>query len=159
MRAAGNVGEGLVDGDPLNQRREIAEHLDGGIAQPLILLEMAADENQLRAELARPPPRHPAAHPERLGFVGRGKHDPAADGDRLAAQRRIEQLLDRGVEGVEVRMEDGGGRFHPSRSSAVLVRKRLPEHKENKRRRLSSREVGNTPPAWTGAAAGSRPIE
>ena len=116
MRAAGDVGKGLVDGDPLDQRREIAEHLDGGVAQPLVLLEMAADEDELRAELARPPPRHPAAHPERLGLVGGGQHDPAADGDRLAAQRRVEQLLDRGVEGVQVRMEDGGCRFHADTS-------------------------------------------
>ena len=113
MGAARHVGKGLVDGDPLDQRREIAEHLDRGIAQPLVLLEMAADENQVRTELARPPSRHAAAHPEGLGLVGSGEHDPAADGDRLAAQRRVEQLLDRGVEGVEVRMEDGGCRFHP----------------------------------------------
>ena len=113
------------------------EHLDGGVAQPLVLLEMAADENELRAELARPPPRHSAADPESLGFVGGGKHDPAADGDRLAAQRRVEQLLDRGIEGVEVRMEDGGHRFHADSSTAVALpgswssvgRRR--EHKEN----------------------------
>ena len=113
MRAARDVGEGLVDGDPLDQRREIAEHLDRGVAEPLVLLEMAADEDQLRTELARPPSRHAAAHAEGLGLVGRGEHDAAADRDRLAAQRRVEQLLDRGVEGVEVRMEDGGCRFHP----------------------------------------------
>ena len=74
---------------------------------------MAADEDELRAELARPPSRHAAADAEGLGLVGGGEHDAAADGDRLAAQRRVEQLLDRGVEGVEVGVEDGGGRFHP----------------------------------------------
>ena len=61
---------------------------------------------QLRTQLARPPSRHAAAHPERFRLVGGGKHDAAADGDRLAAQRRVEQLLDRGVEGVEVGMQD-----------------------------------------------------
>ena len=35
--------------------------------------------------------------------------DPAADGNRLAAQRRVEQLLDRGIEGIQVRMEDSRG--------------------------------------------------
>ena len=75
--------------------------------------EMAADEDELGTQRARLPPRHAAADPERLGFVGRGEHDPAADGDRLAAQRRVEQLLDRGIEGIEVGMEDGGCRFHP----------------------------------------------
>ena len=116
MGAARDVGKGLVDGDPLDEGREIAEHLDGGVAQPLVVPEMAADKNELRTEFARPPSRHAAAHPEGLGFVGSGKHDPAADGDGLAAQRRVEQLLDRGIEGVEVRMEDGGCRFHPDRS-------------------------------------------
>ena len=63
MRAARDIGKGLVDRDALDQRREIAEHLDRGIAQPLVLLEMAADENEVRAELARPPSRHAAATP------------------------------------------------------------------------------------------------
>jgi hypothetical protein len=36
--------------------------------------------------------------------VGSGKHDPAADGDGLAAQGWIEQLLDRRIEGIKVRM-------------------------------------------------------
>jgi hypothetical protein len=33
---------------------------------------------------------------------------PTADGDGPAAQGRVEQLLDRGIEGIQVRMEDGG---------------------------------------------------
>ena len=69
---------------------------------------MAVDKSELRTEFARLPSRHAPADPEGLGFVRSGKHDPAADGDRLAAQRRVEQLLDRGVEGIQVCMEDGG---------------------------------------------------
>ncbi len=57
MGATRNVGEGLVDGDSLDERREIVEHLDGGIAQPLVVREMATDKDQLRTELARPPSR------------------------------------------------------------------------------------------------------
>ena len=116
MRAAGDVGEGLVDRDALDQRREVAEHADRGVAEPLVLLEMPADEDQLRAKLARPPARHAAVHAEGLRLVGRGEHHPAADGDRLAAQRRVEQLLDRGVEGVEIGMQDGRRGFHAERS-------------------------------------------
>ena len=112
VRTAGDVGKGLVDGDPLDQRREIVEHLDGGVAQPLVVAEMTADEDELGIEFARPPSRHAAAHAEGPGFVGCGEHDTAANGDRLAAQRRIEQLLDRGIEGVEIRMQDAG--FHPT---------------------------------------------
>jgi hypothetical protein len=102
-----------IDGDALDEWRIVAEHLHGGVAEPLVILEVAADEDQLRAELAGAPSRHPAVHAEGLGFVGGGKHDAAADGDRPAAQRRVEELLDRGVEGVEIRMEDGGNRCHP----------------------------------------------
>ena len=69
MGAARDVGKGLVDGDPLDQRREIIEHVDGSIAQPLVLLEMATDKDQLRTEFARPPSRHAAADSEGLGFV------------------------------------------------------------------------------------------
>src|SRR5207237_3133605 len=108
MCAARDVGKGLVDGNPLDAGREIVDHLDGGIAQPLVVIEMAADKSELRTEFARLPSRHAAADPEGLGFVRSGKHNPSADGDRLATQRRVEQLLDRGVEGIEVCMEDGG---------------------------------------------------
>ena len=72
---------------------------DGGIAQPLVILEVAADKSQLRAKLACTPARHAAAHAKCLRFVRSGKHNTAADRDGLAAQRRVKQLLDRGVEG------------------------------------------------------------
>ena len=120
MGAARDVGKGLVDGNPLDEGREIVDHLDGGIAQPLVVLEMAADKSQLRTEFARLPSRHAAADPEGLGFVRSGKHNPTTDGDGLAAQRRVEQLLDRGIEGIQVCMEDGGCRFHPDRSPVTF---------------------------------------
>src|SRR5437016_12400071 len=138
MGAARDVGKGLVDGNPLDQRREIVDHLDSGIAQPLVVLEMAIDKNELRTEPARLPSRHAAADPEGLGFVRSGKHNPTTDGDRLATQRRVEQLLDRGIEGIQVCMKDGGYRFHPDRSP-VMVRGAALEHSENGCWRLSSR--------------------
>jgi len=66
MFRAGDVGESLVDGDAFDEGREIAEHVDRGIAQPLILLEMAADENELRTELARSRPGIPPRTPNAL---------------------------------------------------------------------------------------------
>jgi hypothetical protein len=51
--AAGDIGESFVDRDALHERSEIAKNGNGGVAEPLILAEVAADENQLRAELAR----------------------------------------------------------------------------------------------------------
>src|SRR5262245_28073200 len=113
MRAARHIGEGLVDGDALDEGRVIVEHVDGGIAKPLIVLEMTTDENQVRAKLARPPAWHAAAYSKCLGFVRRREDDSTADGNGLATQRRVEQLLDRRIEGIEIRVEDGGCCFHP----------------------------------------------
>ena len=94
MGAARNVGEGLIDGNPLNEGRKIINYLDDRIAQPLVILEMAANKNELRAELARPSAWHAPADPVGPGFVRSSEHDSATDSDRLAAQRWIEQLLD-----------------------------------------------------------------
>src|SRR5262245_51520269 len=69
MGAARDVGKGLVDGEAFDERREVAQYLDRGIAQALVILEMAADENELRTEFARLPSRHAAADPEGFGFV------------------------------------------------------------------------------------------
>ena len=113
MRAARDVGKGLVDGNPLDEGREIADHFDGGVAQPLIFLEMPADKGELRTEFARLPSRHAAADPESLGFVRSGKHNSTTDGHGFAAQRRVKELLYRGIESIQVRMEDGGRPFAP----------------------------------------------
>src|SRR6516165_5490894 len=86
-------------------------HLDGRIAQPLVVLEMAANKNELRAQLARPSAWHTPADPVGPGFVRSSEHDSATDSDRLAAQRWIEQLLDRSIERIQVRMKDRGSRF------------------------------------------------
>ena len=123
VRAARHVGERLVDGDPLDQRCEVAHHLDGGVAEPLVFLEVTADENEVGAKLARPPARHPAAHPECLRFIGGGENDAATDGDGLATQGWVEQLLDRRVKSIEVGMEDGGRRIHPGTSTAHPLRR------------------------------------
>jgi hypothetical protein len=89
MGAAPNIGKGLVDGDPLDEGRKIADHLDGGVTQSMVLLVMPADKNELRTEFARSPSRHPATDSEGLRFVGRGEHNPTTDSDRPATQRWI----------------------------------------------------------------------
>src|SRR5882762_3423038 len=99
MGAARDVGKGLVDGNPLDEGREITHHLDGGVAQPLVFAEMAADKNEVWTEFARSSPRHAPVHSEGLGFVRSGEHNPTADGDWFAAQRSIKQLLYGGIEG------------------------------------------------------------
>src|SRR6185295_17629144 len=69
MRAAGDVGKGLVNGDTLDERGEVAQHIDGSVADALIVLEMTADKDEVRAEFARPPSRHPPMHAESLRLV------------------------------------------------------------------------------------------
>ena len=69
MGAASNVGKGLVDGNPLHEWREIIEHLDGRISQPLVVLEMAANKDQVRTKLTRPSSRHAATDAKGPGFV------------------------------------------------------------------------------------------
>src|SRR6266542_5371461 len=107
MRTTGNVGEGLVDGDALDGRREIAQDSDGGVAEPLVFVEMSADKNEVGTELPRAPSRHAASYAEGPRFVGGRENDAAADRNRLAAQARVKELFDRRIKGVEVRVENG----------------------------------------------------
>src|SRR5262245_66115645 len=122
MRAPGNVGEGLIDGDALDGRREIAQDCDGGIAEPLVFVEMSADKHEGGTELPRATSRHPASYAEGPRFVRGREHDAAADRNRLAAQARVKQLFDRRIEGVEVRVENGGCGDHYTHHSADASR-------------------------------------
>src|SRR5262245_19106431 len=55
-----NVSKGLVDGNPLDERSKIIEHIDGSIAQPLVIVEMSADKDQLWIQFTSAPSRHTA---------------------------------------------------------------------------------------------------
>src|SRR5688572_10445266 len=106
MRARCHVGEGLVDGDALDGRREIAQDSDGGVAEPLVFVEMSADKHEVGTEFPRASSGHAASYAEGPRFVGGRKNNAAADRNRLAAQARVKQLFDRRIKGVEVRVED-----------------------------------------------------
>src|SRR5688572_12982006 len=132
MRAPCHVGEGLVDGDALDGRREIAQDSNGGVAEPLVFVEMSADKHEVRTELPRAPSRHAASYTEGPRFVRGREHHAAADRNRLAAQARVKQLFDRRIKGVEVRVENGGCGTHlvawflvakESQRQAILARK------------------------------------
>src|SRR6516162_10029191 len=58
--ASRNVSKGLVDGNPFDERSEIIKHIDGSVAQPLVILEMPADKDQLRTQLTSHASRHTA---------------------------------------------------------------------------------------------------
>src|SRR5437773_916629 len=132
MGAARDVGKGLVDGNTLDEGREIADHFDGGVAQPLVFLEMPADKGESWTEFARLPSRHAAANPKGPGFVRSCKHNSTTDGNGFATQRRVKQLLYGGIEGIQVRMKDGGCRCHPDRSPVTFRGGSLGEHNKNK---------------------------
>jgi hypothetical protein len=106
MLGPGHVGESLVDRDALDQRRVVVEDADRGVAEARIVLVVAGNEDELRAKLLRLPAGHAAAHAEGLGLVRCREYHAAADRDRLAAQMRIEELLHRGIEGIEIGMQD-----------------------------------------------------
>ena len=57
---------------------------------------------------------HGRVHPEGLGLVAGREHHPASDDHRATAQRRVVALLDRRVEGVGVRVQDGAFLGHRS---------------------------------------------
>src|SRR5215831_15562673 len=108
MRTPRHVGEGLVDGDALDGRREIAQDPDGGVTEPLVFVEMSADKHEVGTELPRAPSRHAASDAESSRFIGGREHDSASDRNRLAAQARVKQLFDRRIKRVEVRVKNGG---------------------------------------------------
>ena len=72
---------------------------------------------------ARQAPAHRRAHPVRLRLVARGEHDPAADDHRPPAQPRVVALLDRGVERVEIGVQDRRrlGHEHMFEQSSLAV--------------------------------------
>ena len=84
----------------------------------MVALEAGREHERVRATAPREPHRHCAADPERPGLVARGGHHPARSHapyqQRLAAQLRPVELLDRREEGVHVGMQNdarpaGGG--------------------------------------------------
>ena len=96
---------------------------DGGVAEPLVFVEMSADKHEVGTELPRAPSRHAASYAEGPRFVGGRENDAAADRNRLAAQARVKQLFDRRIKGVEVRVENGGcGTTHHTHHSADASR-------------------------------------
>ena len=109
---AGDIQEGFVDGDRLEQRRVLAEDRHHLARHLGVAAAMARDEDGLGAEAQRLGGGHGGVDAELARLVGRGSDHPAhlgpaAHDDRHADQRGIVQPLDRHEEGVEVDVEDG----------------------------------------------------
>jgi hypothetical protein len=52
MDAARHIGKSLVDRNPLDEGREITQHLHCRVVQPLVVVEMATDKSELRTDFA-----------------------------------------------------------------------------------------------------------
>ena len=103
---AADVEERLVDGQALDERRGVLEHLEHRRAGVDVGREPGRHDDGVGAQPPGLVPAHRRAHAERLGLVAGGEHDAAADDDRAAPQAGVVALLDGGVEGVEIGVQD-----------------------------------------------------
>ena len=76
------------------------------VAELLVTTEVAADEKKIATELPGPPSGHAAADAVASRFIGSCQHHAAAYGDWPVPQRRVQQLFNRGIEGIEIGMQD-----------------------------------------------------
>src|SRR5262245_65482790 len=81
---------------------------------------MAADKHEVGTELPCTSSRHAASYAEGPRFIRGRENNAAADCNRFTAQARVEQLFDRRIKGIEVRVENGG--WHYTHHSADASR-------------------------------------
>ena len=103
---APDVEERLVDGDPLDERGGVVEHLEHRLAGRRVRRQARRDEDGVRAQPTRLAAAHRAAHPAGPRLVAGAHHDANADDHRPAAQPRVVALLDGGEERIEVGVQD-----------------------------------------------------
>ena len=120
-----DVEKSLVDRHPLDPRGEVMEYRHHLVAELLVAAEVTADEEEVAAELARPPAGHAGPDAVGPGLVGCRQHHAAAHGDGPFPQGRVQKLLDGRVEGVEVGVKDrrpARSRHHAFEASRTDVR-------------------------------------
>ena len=103
-----NVEERLVDREALDARRGLPEDLERRLARLRIGRHARRDDYGVRAQPAGLRSAHRGTHAVCLRLVARRKDHAAPDDDGAAAKATVVALLDGGVEGVEVGVEDGG---------------------------------------------------
>ena len=101
-----HVEERLVDRQPLDQRRRVFEHPVHRLARLGVGRHARLDDDRPRAQPAGLCSTHRRADAVRLGFVAGCQHHAPTDDHRPAAQTRIVSLLDRGVERIQVGVQD-----------------------------------------------------
>src|SRR3569833_2013049 len=109
--AAGTVEERLVERQPLDLGRVVAEDLEEDVRGLDVALHPVLDDDRVRAAPHRLRHRHRALDPEHPRFVAARRDDAAldraTDEHGLAAQLRVVPLFDRRVERVEIDVQDG----------------------------------------------------
>ena len=93
---------------PSTSGRGVGEHLEHGLARVGVGRHPRWHDDRVRAQRTCQPAAHRRAHAERLGLVAGREHHPAADDHRPPAQARVVALFDRGVERVEIGVQDPG---------------------------------------------------
>jgi hypothetical protein len=101
-----NVKERLVDRERLHQGRRLLEDREHRLAGLRVGLKPRPHDDRLGAELPRLAAAHGRAHAARLGLVAGSQDDASADDHGPSAQRRLIALLDRGVERIQVGVQN-----------------------------------------------------
>ena len=107
---AGEVDPGFIQGEGLDEGRQLADRAEYGLAGRDVFAEVRLDDHGLGAGLQRLEHRHCRVHTILAGDVAAGRyHAPfaAANDDGPVPQLRPVTLFDRCVEGVAVQMGDG----------------------------------------------------
>jgi hypothetical protein len=99
---AADVQERLVDGQPFDERRGVAEDLEHRRAGLGVRLHPRRYHYRLRAQAPRLPLAHRGVDAVGFRLVAGGQHHTATHDHRATAEPRIVALLDRRVEGVGV---------------------------------------------------------
>ena len=158
-RDLAEVEVALVDPGLLDRGDDLAHRRPDRLRVLAVQVVARPDEDRLRAAPERLGAAHRRVDPERPRDVVRGRDDPAAvrvapDDERLAPQRRILELLDRGEERVQVEVRDDHSDLTLKARSrrAVTVRAWRPSTF-----RLPCSATGRSAPPSTGSCATRRP--
>lgn len=103
-----HVQERLVDRDALNLGGGVAKDPEHGLRRRHVGIEVCPHLDEIGAQRPGLATWHCGAHSTPLRLVARGQHNSAPDGDRSPPQAGVVALGDRGVEGIQVCVQDPG---------------------------------------------------
>jgi hypothetical protein len=109
---AAHVEERLIDGDPLDERRRVLEHLEHSLARLRVGGHPRPDNDSGGAQPSRARAAHRRPDAVGLGLVAGCQHDTRTDDDGPPAQAGVVPLLDRREERIEVGVQDRSDSRH-----------------------------------------------